>query len=464
VVDRRAAVVAGGLAVGLALTLAACGGGGDGGPPDGEVVLRFATGGSIPSAPMVVDGHVLVEIELGGEDDTTGAVVALDPEDFSEQWRVQSPGQLRLVRDRVDLSSRDGPPLVVRDSVLVAGVSPDGVGSLYRVTLEDGDQAWSVATGHTSVPPHADGDDDRVVFRLAGAEEPAGPVVAVDTGSGDERWRSEATTVFDPHVVDDAAVYVTTNSDTFVVDLGDGEQRWRSLGRQFLTGFEDMFVLADRSGDLVGVAADDGSEQWRSETPGPTCGAGVRVADEERLVYVIVPCRGDEAPEASSVVTVDPRDGTVSEAVMLPWLTGEVDVVGPLAAISSPTEGELVVVDLDAGEALWDTELASGTSVTLDDDRVYYLDDDERLVAADRDDGDEDWADDQPTRFGRPVVVDDVVYGAFGEDDEVVLRALDADDGDDRWEEPLPMKEHALVTVDDDRLYAADTSTVYAIE
>jgi outer membrane protein assembly factor BamB len=62
------------------------------------------------------------------------------------------------------------------------------------------------------------------------------------------------------------------------------------------------------------------------------------------------------------------------------------------------------------------------------------------------------------------VVVDDVVYGAFGEDDEVVLRALDDDDGDDRWEEPLPMKEHALVTVDDDRLYVADASTVYAIE
>jgi outer membrane protein assembly factor BamB len=449
--------------LGTVAVLAACGGGGDGGgPPEGEVVLRFATGGSIPNAPVVVGDHVLVELELGSEDDMTGAVVALDPEDFREQWRVQAPGPLRLVRARVGLPSPDDPPLVVRDSVLVAGLSPEGVGSLYRVTLEDGDEAWSVATGPASAPPQAAGDDDRVVFTMRGGEEPSGPVVAVDAGSGDQRWRSEAVTASDPQVVDDAAVYVTTDNDTFVVDLGDGEPRWRSLGREFLAGFDDTFVLADRSGDLVGVEAEDGSEQWRSETPGPSCGAGVRVVDEARLVYVIASC-GDP-PEAEMVVVVDPSDGTVTGAVDVPRAVGGLDVVGSVAAIASPTEGDLTVVDLDAGEELWRSTIASGTGVALDDDRVYHLDD-ERLVAADRDDGDEDWSDDQPARFVRPVVADGVVYGAFGEDDDdVVLRALDAGDGEDRWEEPIAVKERALVTVDDDRLYVADASTVYAIE
>jgi outer membrane protein assembly factor BamB len=411
---------------------------------------------------------------LGGRDNRTGAVVALDPKSFNEQWRVQAPGELRIVRTGRSLHALDDPPLVVRDSVLVGVRAPDGAGSLRLVSLDDGDVAWEAATGEGNGVPTAAGDDDRIVYRLGSPFGGPGTVVAVETKSGKQRWETATDTIQDPVVIDDAAVHVTTDGNTIVSDLGDGDQRWRALARSYLAAVEDRFVLLDRGGDLVGVQAEDGSEEWRSPTDGGGCSVGARVV-EETLLYVSRPCpdadgaaRDDGDPTLTLHVVDVGEDGSVTGTVELPGdLVDQLDVVDGLAAIASvanDADRTLTVVDVEAAETKWDTPLPNGRLAALDGDHVYYVDDDGRLVAADRDDGEEDWADDQDAALVAPVVADGTVYGAFGAGDRVVLRALAASDGDDRWEEPPRLRESGEVTVAGDVLYVADADTVYRIE
>jgi outer membrane protein assembly factor BamB len=463
------------LVVGLVAGVAACGGGDGSGRPDGEVAVPFATGGMVLRAPTLVDGHLLVEVQLGGSDNRTGAVVSLDPETFAEQWRMQAPGELRLVRTGRSLHALEDPPLVVRDSVLVGAQAPDGAGSLHLVALKDGKEAWQVPTGDGKGVPSAAGDDDRIVFRTGSPFGGPGPVVAVETKSGKQKWKSTVDTIQDPVVVDDAAVEVTTDGNTIVSDLGDGDQRWRALQRSFLASVEDRFVLLDRSGDLVGVAAKQGSEEWRSSPVDAACSVGSRVV-EETLLYVARPCPdadgatgGDSDDPTITLTVVDVgHDGTITGSVELPGdLVDQLEVVGDLAAVvsvSNDADRRLTVVDIKAAEDQWDVPLPNGRQLALDDHRVYYVDDDGHLVAADRDDGEVEWTDDQDAALVAPVVADDTVYGVFGSGETVELRALDAGNGKDRWKSPPTLREAGLVTVTKDDLYVADADTVYRIE
>jgi outer membrane protein assembly factor BamB len=470
-----------GLVLGLAFAMgaAACGGGGGGGRPDGTEAVSFATGGMVLRAPTLVDDHLLVEVQLGGTDNRTGAVIALDAETLVEQWRVQAPGELRLVRDRQSLPALDDPPLVVRTSVLVGGQAPDGTGSLRLVALDDGKEAWQVPTGAGKGVPTAAGDDDRVVFRTNSPFGDPGVVVAVETKSGKQKWKSAANSTEDPVVVDGAAVQVTTDGNTIVADLGDGDQRWRALARSYLASVDDSFVLLDRSGDLVGMEAAKGAEQWRS-SPGPdACAVGSRVV-EETLLYAARPCpdadggsgsgSGSAAGPATvtlSVVDVG-HDGAVTGSVDLPGdLVDQLEVVGDVAAVVSvanDADRRLTVVDLAEGKARWDAPLPNGRLLALDASRVYHVDAAGHLVAADRDDGDEAWTDDQPAALVAPVVADDTVYGVFGSGSTVALRALDAGNGKDRWKSPPALRGAGLVTVAGDVLYVGDADTVYRVE
>jgi outer membrane protein assembly factor BamB len=464
-----------GLVLGLAFaaTAAGCGGGGDGGGrPDGTVAVSFATGGMILRAPTLVDDHLLVEVQLGGTDNRTGAIVSLDPKTLVEQWRVQAPGELRLVRTGQSLHAVDDPPLVVRTSVLVGGQAPDGTGSLRLVALDDGKEAWQVATGSGKGVPVAAGDDDRVVFRTNTPFGSPGIVVAVETKSGKQKWKSTTESIDDPVVVDGAAVQVTTDGNTIVSDLGDGDQRWRALARSYLAAVGKSFVLLDRSGDLVGVEAKGGSEQWRSSPGRDACAVGSRVV-EETLLYAARPCPdadGGDAREATVTLSVVDagHDGAVKGSVELPGdLVDQLEVEGDVAAVvsvSNDADRTLTVVDIEEAKARWDTPLPNGRLLALDATRVYHVDDDDRLVAADRDDGKVKWTDDQTAALVAPVVADDTVYGVFGSGATVALRALDAGNGKDRWKSPPALRETGLVTSDRGVLYVGDADTVYRIE
>jgi outer membrane protein assembly factor BamB len=467
-----------GLVLGLAFAMgaAACGGGGGGGRPDGTEAVSFATGGMVLRAPTLVDDHLLVEVQLGGTDNRTGAMVSLDPKTFVEQWRVQAPGELRLVRTAQSLPALDDPPLVVRSSVLVGGQAPDGTGSLRLVALDGGKEAWQVPTGAGKGVPVAAGDDDRVVFRTNSPFGDAGVVVAVETKSGKQKWKSTATTTQDPVVVDAAVVEVTADGNTVVSDLGDGDQRWRALARSYLASVEDRFVLLDRSGDLVGVQAKDGSEQWRSSPTRAGCAVGSRVVDQT-LLYVSRPCPAPAGATGSttsteptvtmSVVDVG-HDGAIRGSVELPGdLVDQLEVVGDAAAVVSvanDADRRLTVVDVKAASSTWDAPLPNGRLLALDESRVYYVDDDGHLVAADRDDGHATWTDDQTAALVAPAVADGTVYGVFGTGSTVALRALDAGNGKDRWKSPPALRDTGLVTPAKGVLYVADADTVYRIE
>ncbi len=475
-----------GLALALVAGAAACGGGDGGGRPDGTVAVSFATGGMVLRAPTLLDGHLLVEVQLGGTDNRTGAVVSLDPKTLVEQWRIQAPGELRIVRTGQSLHALEDPPLVVRKSVLVGGQAPDGTGSLRLVALDGGKEAWQVPTGSGKGVPVASGDDDRVVFRTNSPFGAPGIVVAVETKSGKQKWKSATDTIEDPVVVDGAAVEITTDGNTIVSDLGDGDQRWRALARSYLASVGKSFVLLDRSGDLVGVQAKDGAEQWRSPSGRAACSVGSRVVDGT-LLFAARPCpdsggaaSGTSSSSSSSSASGSPpatvtlsvvdasHDGAITGSVDLPGdLVDQLEVVGDIAAVvsvSNDADRRLTVVDVKQAKAQWDAPLPNGRLVALDSSRVYHVDDDDHLVAADRDDGKVKWTDDQPAALVAPVVADATVYGVFGSGSTVALRALDAGNGKDRWKSPPSMREAGLVAAADGVLYVGDADTVYRVE
>jgi len=477
------------LVLGLVAVAAGCGGGDGGGRPSGVVKVPFATGGMVLRAPTLVDGHLLVEVQLGGSDNRTGAVVSLDPKTFVEQWRVQAPGELRVVRTGASLPALDDPPLVVRKSVLVGAQAPDGTGSLRLVALDGGKVAWQVPTGSGKGVPIATGDDDRIVFRTNTPFGDPGVVVGLETKSGKQKWKSTTQSTVDPVVVEGSAIQVTTDGNTIVSDLGDGDQRWRALARSYLASVDDRFVLLDRGGDLVGVLAKDGSEQWRSSPAGDACAVGARVVDQT-LLYVARPCPdadGGTRPASASgsgsgsgsgsssgaptitmsVVDVG-HDGAITGSVDLPGdLVDQLEVVGDTAAVvsvSNDADRRLTVVDVKAAKHQWDEPLPNGRLLALDDRHVYYVDDDDHLVAADRDDGKAKWTDDQDAALEAPVVDGGTVYGAFGSGSTLALRALDAGNGKDRWKKPPALHEAGLVSPDKGVLFVADASTVYRVE
>ncbi len=449
----------------LALMAASCGGGdGEGGRPEGEVSWPFSTGGRVLHVPDVIDDLVLLEVQLGRGASETGAVIAVDRSSGEEQWRYQAPGEARLIRARSGVAPFDGPPLVLRDMVIIASAAPDGAGTLTAHPLDGSDEEWSVPTGNGSGPPLASGNDDRIVFRQSAADAGTDDrVVAVETKSGKEKWESDEATVGEPVVVGDDVVYETVDGDTVIVEAGDGDGRFIARKRAFRGAVSEVYVLRDVGGDLVGLSSEELQEQWRTSTPAATCDVGVLEADDE-LIVISSECSDDRI----AVLAIDPELGTVEPIVAIS--AGQVEQVlvdEQVMVVTTSSLGggsRVTVVDLEERDELWrrDSDQVF-VNVALDDRSVYLVDDDRHLVALDRETGEERWSIDEQALTLVPVVVDGVVYvsvstgrapaGASGVE-PAQLRAFDANDGDERWS--LDISGSAVIVADRGRLYVAD--------
>ena len=176
---------------------------------------RFATGGRVYGSPAVAGGLAYVGSQRG-------VVYAVDLATGKERWRHAVAGSrdssAKFGFDRTTLQSS---PAVAGDALYIG--ARDGV--LYALDRATGRLRWRNDHNMSWVnsSPAVDGG---LVY--AGSSD-ARFVQAVDTATGQERWRSPATNVvWGSPAVDDARVYVGDGGGVmFCFDKATGRELWR---------------------------------------------------------------------------------------------------------------------------------------------------------------------------------------------------------------------------------------------
>ncbi|SFR65240.1 outer membrane protein assembly factor BamB family protein [Halogeometricum limi] len=247
-------------------------------------------------------------------------------------------------------------------------------------------------------------------------------LVALDSKSGDERWRFAYEKPFaTPTVVGDT-VFVQGKT-TYALDRTDGTRYWEYRSGYGYAGTAPVFVdgvvavIASRSRTVAGVDARTGEKLWStplvSEFP-------TGIASDGDSVYACTPGGGDDGP------------------------------------------GELARLDASTGAFEWRTDLDARVSTpTVGTDRVYAWVG-RRLAAFDGATGDELWSVRLRTSDHRypPVVVDGgqclTLEQKRGRNPNPTLVALDATSGEVQWRGPSA---HELDTVQ----LAANETHVYVV-
>jgi outer membrane protein assembly factor BamB len=288
----------------------------------------------------VGDGAVYLTVSAGN----TSRLVAVDTVDGRDRWAV------RLTTGRAD----------ARPGSVVAGIDDGGRPVVASLDPASGAVRWSAPAG-AGYPPFVATDDVVIVFEgpvLGGAVDPVSPpsvtAVALDRGSGVERWSAPIGVNVMVGVVGDALI---ASGDTFgpngmtdqrvVVDLATGAERARWPGGHRDTGAivgggDGIYVVGGQDDTTRGFDLVTGEQRW--ERPG-------------RLVYDDVAALGD-----GGIYTVEDRGAVVAYAlatgatrwslsatsdVRWPWNTGD----GVVFALWT----NLTVLSTDTGSVVWET-------------------------------------------------------------------------------------------------------------
>jgi outer membrane protein assembly factor BamB len=263
---------------------------------------------------------------------------------------------------------------VIFDGTVLAG-SWDG--SLYAVSLSSGELLWTYETGgaHSSPVAVVSG----TVFVGAGQT-----VAALDIESGQQYWsRSLDQTVRGGPVVADETLYVPTSGNLTGLSAVTGDTEWT-----FRTGgpvespphvTDESVYFTSNDGNLYAVSP-DGEKRWQKFVsssggfPSPTVQGGtIYFGWGDGVMYALDTSDGSElwTDKAGGSETVAVSGGTV-------YLAGY-----PLKAIDAETQ-----------ETEWTTEAPEGlpTDFTVGTDRVYLGSDEAKVVAYDRESGEQQWS------------------------------------------------------------------------
>ncbi len=381
------------------------------------------TAGSLSTVPIVVDGTVYVQ---GG----SGQVVATNLDDGATEWASEptgvnigpfgvaiddqrvyaldgSEGVIALDRNSgtklwtTDITTSpsvgiDIQPIVVDGIVLVSTVpvsiggiyTPGDRGVIYALDASTGQTQWTFDTvqgdlwGHPEVnsgggawyPPAVDPGRGLVYFGVANpapfpgtAEWPNGTsrpgpnlytdsLVALDLKTGALRWFHQVT----PH------------------DIFDRDQVHALIAKD--ADGNDIVVSAGKSGVIVGLDPDDGSERW-------TTAVGEHHNDD--LTELSGPT--EVAPGTYGGILTPPAtaDGVVYAAVVNAPVTLQPDQTAYFGATFGQQDGAVVAVDATDGSILWSTPVSGdplGGAAVVGDLVVTVLFDG-TLVALRRSDG-----------------------------------------------------------------------------
>jgi outer membrane protein assembly factor BamB len=189
------------------------------GADDGEE--RWAVG------PWPADSYTIsvlqgtIVVPIGEEDSALVTVVGIDPGTGDERWRVGAAGP--------------GTALIAPGQLAVGGAVVD----LASSTVTGSEPDRGVLGASSSVV-------------VQGRSFDGGPIVAVEPGSGDERWTADDDAFVSAAVLGDTVAALTDRGELVGFSVDDGEEQWR-----LDVGISSGFVAPTPEGALV-VAFDGG--------------------------------------------------------------------------------------------------------------------------------------------------------------------------------------------------------------
>ena len=258
-------------------------------------LLSGRPAGLLTGAPGSVAAGEVVVLLVG--DQVTGSFVGFDAPTGEELWRVPADGMLTLAHadDVVVLADEGGPTasgearpqriraLDRRDGTERWTTTMTGLNMAYAVAgdvgivdaggdtvgigLPDGEVRWRGGgwDGARSI-----GVGDVVLGEFSGSSGRS--VKAHDAGTGSERWSTDGFTFNSMWALDDEAVYLHRDTGVVAHTLADGTERWRSdsPGQLYAAGSGRVLLMADHSpghGAVIGLSADDGGAVWSQALP-----------------------------------------------------------------------------------------------------------------------------------------------------------------------------------------------------
>jgi outer membrane protein assembly factor BamB len=289
----------------------------------------FQAGAAVQTTPVIVG-----DVALVGSDD--GILHALDLRSGRRRWAV-------------DVGPGAGGPTVVDGRILFVG----GDGSVRALQLVEGSEAWSAAVG--AMPAV----DLAAVEGTAWAATEAGEIVALETGSGRERWRAAV-----PNAGPASPIAGVAVSDRLLVATVGSVG---AVGLDRATGTVAWSAPAD--GEQLGVPTIAGDLVWAG--PGEDVKVGglsaLRLADGARIWHLDEPFAapvvlGDTAvtTAASTIGVVTGRDAATGAER---WRFGpggyflQVAIAGDVAYVLSHTQRQVYGLDVATGRVLWQVPL-----------------------------------------------------------------------------------------------------------
>ncbi len=244
-----------------------------------------------------------------------GSHVSL-PAQLSHNWSVGiGSGNARRLR----LSSEpvvEGSRIFTLDSSAGASAFDAGGRRLWQTDLSPSQEAASEVTGGGLAY-----DDDTLV-----ATTGFGEVIALDSDSGEVRWRHrlDAPVSSAPTISDGLVVVVGRDDKAVGLSLGDGRIQWRQFGAGDSSGIlgggspaiaDQLVVLPFASGEVIAVLAETGVSVWSSTVSG-----GRRGLSRSRIGAISGdPVVGPESVfvgnQAGKLVSLDSRTGLVKWSV-----------------------------------------------------------------------------------------------------------------------------------------------------
>lgn len=209
---------------------------------DGAEQWRSTPVGDVTAAPTLLDDTLYVSV-VKDEEFAPGAILALDTEDGTEQWRFED--------------TEGAPaPAVADGTVYVSGGKQDG--SVYALDAETGEKQWEITTrGRKENAPTV---VDETVYIPNQAEE---KLTARDASDGTERWTVEISVTASVAATTET-VYVPTRDGIQALDTA-GDTRWTHAADSEFRGYPP--VVAGKTLLVTGSKAlclntSDGSTHW----------------------------------------------------------------------------------------------------------------------------------------------------------------------------------------------------------
>lgn len=327
------------------------------------------------------------------------------------------------------------------------------------------DELWTVETETDLSGPVVAGET-----LFVGGDD--GAVRAFDARTGDRRWQRSVGDTAGPPRVFDGRLFVPTEDAVVALSAGDGSESWRTTtpgrpGRQtapdgvvwhqgIVVAAHGVYWFDNADLAVVGLARDDGSERWRTAVDDP---AESPLFAAEDYVFLSSGTHDNRFwifhPETGKIRGKEPRGGADFPAE-------QCYLGGTMYAVDGFFGNVRASVVTGAGPSWYQGVPPAGGGaghLVGGDQRVYYTSnttDEPDLFALSRSDGRVEWkVDVEGAVVGRPTVASETVLLPT----ENGLRCYDPADGAERWATGRDVRDPAVV---DDLLYTTADGVVRA--